>query len=185
MMPRVHIDHLPYVSRLAARPLDAITLVVIHCTELPDLAAARTYGEKLLYPESGTGNSGHWYLDRDGQIVEYVPPERIAHHVRGHNPGSVGIELVNRGRWPNWLDSRAQQPDEPYPSAQIAALRELLQHLQSALSTLRQIAGHEDLDTGYVPASDNPALRVRRKYDPGPLFPWDVVLQGSRLERLR
>jgi len=183
-MPHIHIDHLPYVPHLAPRALDVIDLVVIHCTELPDLATAREYGEKVLYPDSGTGNSGHWYLDRDGRIVEYVPLERIAHHVRGYNPRSLGIELVNRGRWPDWLDSRRQEPDEAYPRAQIAALRALLQHLKTALPGLRQIAGHEDLDTGLVPASDNPDIYVRRKRDPGPLFPWNAVLSGSRLERI-
>jgi len=183
-MLRIHIDHLPYVSRLAVRPLDVIDLVVIHCTELPDLGAARTYGEKVLYPESGTGNSGHWYIDRDGHIVEYVPPARIAHHVRGYNPRAVGIELVNRGRWPDWLDSRQQEPDEPYPPAQIAALRELLPFLRATLPGLRRIAGHEDLDTEEIPASDDPGVCVRRKRDPGPLFPWQEVLYGLGLERL-
>jgi len=183
-MPHIHIDHLPYVPHLAPRALDVIDLVVIHCTELPDLATAREYGEKVLYPDSGTGNSGHWYLDRDGRIVEYVPLERIAHHVRGYNPRSLGIELVNRGRWPDWLDSRRQQPIEPYPPAQIAALRDLLQHLKTTLPKLRQIAGHEDLDTERVPASDNPDIYVRRKRDPGPLFPWEEVLRGMGLERL-
>ena len=38
---------LPYVACLQPRPLAAVTLVVIHCTELPDLATARgrKYGE--------------------------------------------------------------------------------------------------------------------------------------------
>jgi len=181
-IPRIHIDHLPYVDALAARALDAIDLVVIHCTELPDLAAARAYGERVLYP-SGTGNSGHWYINRDGTIVQYVPPERIAHHVRGHNERSVGIELVNRGRWPHWLDSRHQQLTEPYPPAQITALRALLEHLCATLPTLRQIAGHEELDTERVPASDNPAILIARKRDPGPLFPWPAVLHGLALAR--
>jgi len=182
--PRIEKHHLPYVPRLDPRPLAGIDLVVIHCTELPDLAAAREYGEKVLYPESGTGNSGHWYLDQGGRVVEYVPPGRIAHHVRGYNPRSLGIELVNRGRWPNWLDSRHQDMDEPYPSAQIAALRELLTFLHATLPALRKIAGHEDLDTERVPASDNPSVFVRRKCDPGLLFPWAEVLRGIGLERI-
>jgi len=181
--PRIEKDHLPYVPRLDTRPLAGIDLVVIHCTELPDLASAREYGEKVLYPESGTGNSGHWYIDRDGRIVEYVPPGRVAHHVRGYNPRSLGIELVNRGRWPDWLDSRQQTPNEPYPPAQITALCELLAFLHATLPALRRIAGHEDLDTELVPASDNPDLRVPRKRDPGPLFPWEEVLRGIELER--
>src|SRR5690606_1743660 len=101
-VPPIHVDHLPYATRLQARGLDAVDLVVVHCTELPDLATARAFGEQVRYPGSGTGNSGHWYIDRDGRIVEYVPPERVAHHVRGHNARSVGTELVNRGRWTGW-----------------------------------------------------------------------------------
>ena len=53
----VHDWPLPYVDQLALRPREAVTVVVIHCTELPDLATAREYGERLLYAESGTGNS--------------------------------------------------------------------------------------------------------------------------------
>lgn len=176
--------HLPYVSALESRSAEAVTLVVIHCTELPDLAMARSYGEKILYVDSGTGNSGHFYIDRDGRIYEFVPLTRVAHHTRGYNPQSVGIELVNTGRYPNWFDSRRQEPDEPYTAEQIASLRRLLSHLESALPNLKQIAGHEDLDQARVPASDDPGKTVWRKRDPGALFPWGDVLGHSRLERL-
>ena len=87
---------------------------------------ARDYGERVLYPASGTGNSGHYYIDRDGGIVEYVTPQRVAHHTRGWNPRSIGIELVNIGRFPDWLDSRRQAMDEAYTEAQIEALIALL-----------------------------------------------------------
>jgi len=81
--PALRIAPLPYVDALTARDPGDIDTVVIHCTELPDLAMAREYGERVLYPASGTGNSGHYYIDRDGGSVEYVPPQRIAHHTRG------------------------------------------------------------------------------------------------------
>src|SRR5690606_11846514 len=109
---------------------------------------------------------------------------RIAHHVRGFNPRSVGIELVNAGRWPDWLDSRRQAMREPYPGAQVDALAGLLQALRAELPALRWIAGHEDLDAEHVPASDDGGLQVRRKRDPGPLFPWSRVLSATSLERL-
>lgn len=179
----VHDQPLPYVERLPERPAAAVTLVVIHCTELPDLAMAREYGEKVLY-ESGAGNSGHYYIDRDGTVYRYVPGTRVANHVRGYNPPSIGIELVNRGRYPHWFDSRRQTMTEPYTAAQIAALRALLAQLRHDYPNLRQIAGHEDLDTARVPASDDPAKEVPRKLDPGPLFPWAEVLEGSGLERV-
>lgn len=180
----MRVDLLPYATRLAARPLSQVDLVVIHCTELPDLAQAREFGERILYPDSGTGNSGHWYLDRDGSALQYVPHERIAHHVRGYNPRSVGIELVNRGRWPHWLDSRHQAMDEAYPDVQVEALIALLDALRKQLPGLQWIAGHEDLDTSTVAASDDPAIEVPRKRDPGPLFPWPRVLAATPLQRL-
>lgn len=174
---------LPYVAKLPERPASAVTLVVIHCTELPDLAMAREYGERVLY-ESGTGASGHYYIDRDGAIYRYVPGTRVANHVRGHNPPSIGIELVNRGRYPNWFDSHQQTMTEPYTPAQIAALRALLVQLRSEYPNLHEIAGHEDLDTARVPASDDPHREVARKLDPGPQFPWTEVMDGSGLQRV-
>ncbi|MGO1002480.1 N-acetylmuramoyl-L-alanine amidase [Lysobacter sp. CA196] len=175
---------LPYEARLQARDPATIDLVVIHCTELPDLATAREYGERVLYPQSGTGNSGHYYVDRDGSVSRYVAPERIAHHTRGYNERSIGIELVNTGRYPNWLDSRHQAMDEAYTPQQIDALQALLAALRAQLPSLRLIAGHEDLDTTEVEASDDPTRQVRRKLDPGPRFPWLRVLDACGLQRL-
>ena len=182
--PVATVDALPYEGQLQVRPRDQVDLVVVHCTELPDLATARKYGERILYPESRTGNSGHFYIDRDGGAQRWIEVERVAHHVRGYNPRAIGIELVNSGRWPRWHDAGHQAMDEPYPEAQIAALLALLQHLQQQLPSLRFIAGHEDLDREEVPASDDAGKRVRRKRDPGPLFPWDAVMAQVALQRL-
>ncbi|PWK92673.1 N-acetylmuramoyl-L-alanine amidase [Fulvimonas soli] len=183
MQPLVHDHLLPYADRLPERPAAAVELVVIHCTELPDLATAREYGERVLY-DGGAGNSGHYYIDRDGTVWRYVPGTRVAHHVRGHNERSIGIELVNRGRYPDWFDSRRQTMSEPYPAGQIAALRGLLARLRAEFPNLAMVAGHEDLDTARVPASDDPSLEVPRKLDPGPLFPWEDALAGSGLRRI-
>lgn len=174
---------LPYVERLQRRDLADIELLVVHCTELPDLAEARKYGEELHYPASGTGNSGHYYIDRDGTVECWVPPERIAHHVAGLNEASIGVELVNRGRWPDWFHSAHQQPDEPYPDRQIDALVELIAQLRPICPKLARIAGHEDLDRRRIPAADDPEVLIARKIDPGPLFPWPLVL--SRIDLLR
>ncbi|WP_266182948.1 N-acetylmuramoyl-L-alanine amidase [Dyella humicola] len=179
----IHDQPLPYASLLPQRPASAVEMVVIHCTELPDLATAREYGERVLY-ESGAGASGHYYIDRDGSIYRYVPGTRVANHVRGHNPNSIGIELVNLGRHPDWWSSRHQTMTEPYTPAQIAALRALLAQLRQDFPNLHLIAGHEDLDTARMPASDDPTKEVPRKLDPGPMFPWDEVLEGSGLQRI-
>ena len=182
--PSVHVWPLPYEARLPQRPDAQVDLVVIHCTELPDMAMAREYGERVLY-DSGAGNSGHYYIDRDGDTHLFVHPGRVAHHCRGYNERSIGIELVNTGRYPDWFDSRHQAMTEPYPDAQVAALCGLLVSLRRSLTGLRWIAGHEELDTAMVAASDDRALQVARKRDPGPLFPWATVLAACGLERLQ
>lgn len=183
LIPGLILEPLPYVSLLEKRPLTQIDLVVIHCTELPDMAMARVYGERVLY-QVGTGASGHYYLDRDGCIYQYVSPSHIANHTRGYNPRSVGVEIVNIGRYPNWLDSGNQVMTEPYTHEQIAALKNLLLQLKSHCPNLQYIAGHEDLDTDTVPASDDPSKQVFRKRDPGPQFPWQDILAAVELKQI-
>ncbi|KFN41223.1 N-acetylmuramoyl-L-alanine amidase [Arenimonas oryziterrae] len=180
----LHSWPLPYEERLDERPPTQIDLVVIHCTELPDMAMAREYGERQLY-DAGTGNSGHFYIDRDGTVHVFVSPTRVANHTRGYNPRSIGIELVNTGRYPDWYDSRRQTMAEPYTEAQIRSLSTLLLTLKRDLPQLALIAGHEDLDTAKVNASDDPNQQVWRKRDPGPQFPWPRVLEESGLQRLK
>jgi N-acetylmuramoyl-L-alanine amidase len=180
--PVIH-SPLPYEQLLDERPLNRIDLVVIHCTELPDLAIARSFGEQVRY-DSGTGNSGHYYVDRDGSVHQYVALERVAHHVRGYNPRAIGIELVNNGRYPDWLAAGSQAMREAYTEQQIVALIALLDYLKGELPSLKFIAGHEELDTTQVPASDDEGVLVYRKLDPGPLFPWDRVMRATTLKRL-
>jgi N-acetylmuramoyl-L-alanine amidase len=178
----IHRDDLPYCSRLGVRRLDQIDLVVIHCTELPDLATARQYGERIHHAETQTGNSGHFYVERAGRVEQWVPLERSAHHVRGYNELSVGIELDNLGRYPDWFDSRCQDMDQAYTDIQIERLLALLEWLGAQLPKLAYISSHEVLDRTKVPSSDNPGTLVWRKRDPGPRFPWDEVLDQCELK---
>jgi N-acetylmuramoyl-L-alanine amidase len=180
----IHENPLPYVSSLKHRPVESIDLVVIHCTELPDLAAARDYGQHVHYRDTGTGNSGHYYIERNGRIEQWVPREKLAHHVRGYNERSIGIELDNNGRYPEWFDSRNQVMTDVYPVPQINSLVTLLLRLSAELPNLMWIAGHESLDTSRVQATDDPDLLVYRKRDPGPLFPWKDILPILSLRRL-
>jgi N-acetylmuramoyl-L-alanine amidase len=179
----IHDWPLPYEARLAERAPSAIDLVVIHCTELPDLAMAREFGERIRYEDTQTGNSGHYYIDRDGRTLRFVDDLRVAHHTFRFNPRSIGIELVNLGRYPHWNDSRHQVMTEPYTTAQVQALLALLRQLRASHPGLRWIAGHDVLDQRREPASDNPDLLLPRRLDPGPMFPWDEVIAGSGLER--
>lgn len=177
IVPGAHYAPVSYEAALQSRALSSIHTVVVHCTELPDLATAREYGERIHYEETRTGNCGHLYVDRNGDVIQFAALDRVAHHVRGHNLSSIGIELVNEGRFPNWYDSHAQSPSEPYPDEQIDSLVQVIGLLTHTLPRLSTITGHEDLDQDLVDASDDPQVRVRRKIDPGPLFPWPQVTE--------
>jgi N-acetylmuramoyl-L-alanine amidase len=172
----IHEELLPYHSKLKFRNTSQIDTVVLHCTELPTLQMAREFGEQIVHQDSGTGNSGHYYIDRDGSVFRYAEDTRVANHVIGHNENSIGIELVNLGRYPNWFHARHQTPTEPYAPVQLDALKELLHELKIRYPQLRTLARHSDLDTNWVSAEDDPTAQIRRKIDPGPLFPWDDIL---------
>lgn len=180
----IHDQPLSYEMRLDERAIESVDLAVIHCTELPDMKMAREYGERVRYETSRTGNSGHYYIDTNGSIYRYVTPTRVANHTFGYNAHSVGIELVNIGRYPHWNDSKRQEFKVGYTKAQIDSLLNLLRQLRQDLPNLKYIAGHEDLDRRTEPASDDPNILLPRRRDPGPLFPWREVVPASGLERL-
>ncbi len=171
---------LPYNDNLESRNVNSIELLVIHCTELPNLKTAREYGEKVHY-KSGTGNSGHYYIGKDGSVYQWVDNNRIAHHVKDHNNNSIGIELDNIGRYPNWHKTNAQIMYDKYPPTQIDSLIGLITKLQQQLPSLKYITGHEDLDTRLIPSENDPEIYIRRKMDPGKLFPWAQVMQNITL----
>jgi N-acetylmuramoyl-L-alanine amidase len=171
---------LPYNQKLESRKLEDIELIVIHCTELPNIETAREYGEKIHY-QSGTGNSGHYYISKSGTTYQWVDNNRIAHHVKDHNSRSIGIELDNLGRFPNWHKTNAQLMHEKYSLQQIEALITLIKSLKKHIPSLNYITGHEDLDTRLIQSDNDPEIFIRRKMDPGPLFPWDKVMQQITL----
>jgi N-acetylmuramoyl-L-alanine amidase len=179
--PPVEQQALSYVDRLDQRGLDAIELLVLHATETPNLASAREFAEVIHYSGSQTGNSGHFYVDRDGRVVQYVALDRVAHHVRGHNSRSIGIELVNAGRFPNWFDSQSQDWTDSYPDEQVKALLVLIKALKAKCPNLRWISRHSDLDHREIAAEDQTDVIIRRKLDPGATFPWQAVQQQSGL----
>ncbi|MFB4318058.1 N-acetylmuramoyl-L-alanine amidase [Actinomadura sp. 21ATH] len=155
---------------LPVRAAADVTAVVLHATETPDLESARRLAE-----DGPSRVCGHLYIDRDGTAHRFVPLDRVAAHVRGHNAPSIGIEMVNSGRHPDHFDSRRQEPSEDFTAAQIATLKDVLRGLRARFPNLREMVRHSDLDTAVVPASDDPSVLVRRRIDPGPRFPWDEI----------
>ena len=148
------------------RPDDArIELVVIHAISLPpgefggpyvtDLFLNRLNPKEHPYFKEieGTQVSSHFFIRRDGALIQYVPCELRAWHAgasswKGRercNDFSVGIELEGTD-------------DVPFTPAQYDTLDDLLAALDRRYGRL-DIAGHSDVSPG-------------RKTDPGPHFEW-------------
>ena len=100
--------------------------------------------------------SAHLLIRRDGELVQYVPFDRMAWHAgrsqyagrEACNAFSIGIELEGTD-------------DQPFAEAQYSALVTVTQALLANYPSLHRdhIVGHADIAPG-------------RKTDPGPCFDW-------------
>jgi len=109
----------------------------------------------------------HYVIDKTGQAQAGVPESQIANHAKGNNANSIGIELVNRG---DGID--------PYPDLQLGML----------VAALRSITKRWGIDKSAIVAHSTVDRRtfqcggreIKTKQDPGPVFPWDRVLNAVR-----
>ncbi|MEY2633889.1 MAG: 1,6-anhydro-N-acetylmuramyl-L-alanine amidase AmpD [Pseudomonadota bacterium] len=142
-----------------------LSLLVIHNISLPPGefggAAVEAFFCNRLDPAAhpyfaeiaGLEVSAHFYIRRDGEVVQFVATtERAWHAGRSQwqgrencNDYSLGVELEGTD-------------DQPYSAAQYAALERLVVALQQ-VHPLQALAGHCHVAPG-------------RKTDPGPAFDW-------------
>lgn len=143
----------------------AIELLVIHAISLPpgafggrgvfDLFMNRLDADAHPYYATiaGLRVSAHFFIRRDGEVVQFVPCARRAWHAgastwRGRsrcNDFSLGVELEGGD-------------DHPFEDAQYETLAAVTRVL-CARYPIADIAGHADVAPG-------------RKTDPGPRFEW-------------
>jgi len=146
----------------------AIELIVIHNISLPpgvfdgdaviDLFTNRLDWDAHPYYQGirGIQVSAHFFIRRDGTLIQFVPCSLRAWHAgvsnwqqrERCNDFSIGIELEGTD-------------DLPFTDAQYATLSPLLQLLKQAYP-IQAVVGHSDIAPG-------------RKTDPGPLFAWQRV----------
>lgn len=175
-------NHLDYIDKLVVRDTSDLDMVVIHATEQPDWPKSRLFAEKIRY-ESGTGAAGHYYIDRQGNIEQYVPDDRRSNHASGWNSKTLSIELINTGRWPNATHSDFQHWPQEYPTLQIDAMVDLIKLFKSRYPTIKYVQGHGDVDQRLIPSFNDVNAEVHRRLDPGSTFPWDDVVKRIRLIR--
>lgn len=147
---------------------EPVSLVVIHNISLPPGEFGGDWVEDFflnrldatVHPYfstiSGLQVSAHFYLRRNGRLVQFVGCDRRAWHAGQScwcerdncNDYSVGIELEG-------------SDDQPYTAEQYAALWPLLDALQRRYP-IAAVAGHCHIAPG-------------RKTDPGPHFDWPAL----------
>ena len=149
----------------------AIELLVIHNISLPPgefggdgvqrlFTNTLEVGAHPYYQTiAGLKVSAHFYIRRDGRVIQFVSCLRRAWHAgescwQGRsrcNDFSIGIELEG-------------SDFVPFADAQYAVLHELTKALRAAYP-IHGIAGHSDIAS-------------KRKTDPGPYFDWTRYLTG-------
>lgn len=118
------------------------------------------------------GVSSHYLIsDKPAAIYQLVDESRRAYHAGASawksdaqlNASSIGIELVN----PGYRDTPQGREFFAYPPEQIALLVDLL----------KQIVARHEVDPDRILGHNE--IAPRRKVDPGPLFPWQVLAQAG------
>lgn len=150
------------------RPTEEISLLVIHNISLPPGQFATGCVEQFFCNQldwnadpffaeiKGLQVSAHLYIDRQGQVTQFVPFSKRAWHAgvssfngrSNCNDYSIGIELEGTD-------------DHPYTEAQYRALSEVSHALMRAYPELasERVVGHRD-------------IAPERKTDPGAAFDW-------------
>lgn len=152
---------------------ETVRLVVIHAISLPPDEFGGPGVIQLftncLDPEAhayyreiqGLRVSAHFFVRRDGELIQFVPCSRRAWHAgvsqwlgrENCNDFSIGIELEGCDQL-------------PFEDAQYLTLNRLLADLRRGYD-LEAVVGHSDIAPG-------------RKTDPGPCFDWSRVHDARR-----
>lgn len=146
----------------ARDPAVPLQFIVLHYTGMPTTDAALA---RLCDKQSEV--SAHYVLDEAGRVFQLVDETCRAWHagksfwrgITDINSASIGIELANPGHEFGY---------RPYPSVQIAALKELMHDIvrRHALNTATSPLAHSD-------------IAPSRKQDPGELFPWKELAKDG------
>ncbi|PJF33438.1 MAG: hypothetical protein CUN57_02195, partial [Phototrophicales bacterium] len=100
----IHGQTVDRVEKIEGKPRNGqVKQVVIHATGGPDCNPRISFKSGTLggivnhFKNNQKKISIHYIIGRDETIVQMVPEDQIAYHVRCCNRKSIGIELINNG----------------------------------------------------------------------------------------
>lgn len=116
----------------------SINLIVVHCSATRADRALTTEELETIHRRRGFRGIGyHYYIRRDGTVVNTRPPELIGAYVKGHNAHSIGL------CYEGGLDCDGKPADTRTPE-QRSALRLLVCQLLKRFRN-SYVCGHRDL----------------------------------------
>lgn len=104
----------------------------IHTIVLHHTAGGTLSGAEATLKKRGLGY--HYMIDKDGQVYEYVRPNRFTAHAYRRNVGTVGISYVGGGKY-GAINLEQRQ-----------SLIKLMKVLKEEFPRLKKITGHKHVD---------------------------------------
>ena len=115
-----------------------INLIVVHCSATREGCALTPEALEASHRQRGFRGAGyHYYIRRDGTVLNTRPIELIGAHARGHNAHSIGL------CYEGGLDAEGN-PADTRTSEQRSALRLLVHQLLKRFRN-SYVCGHRDL----------------------------------------
>lgn len=116
----------------------SINMIVVHCSATRADCALTTEDLETIHRRRGFRGIGyHYYIHRDGTVVNTRALELVGAHAKGHNAHSIGI------CYEGGLDARGNPKDTRTPEQRSALhllVHQLLQQFRNA-----RVCGHRDL----------------------------------------
>jgi N-acetylmuramoyl-L-alanine amidase len=116
-----------------------ITSIVLHCTATRAGQPFNIAAIRAMHKARGFSDIGyHWLIGLNGEVWRGRPEEKVGAHVAGFNAFSIGVCYVGG------LDASTAVPRDTRTSAQLAAMKKLLQGIVKRYPEV-VILGHRDL----------------------------------------
>ena len=163
------------------RSSDGISRIVVHSTHVvPSISF-----EEVLHHSLTTCAFAHYYIDRDGTVIQRLKDSRVAFHTRSIddvvNQTSIGIELYST--------TVHERSVKPFTSRQIEALADLIERLMNAYYIgIEKVSRHADhsplVDCSTIPESysGDCGAYINDHLDP---YGWTDEDWGKFLKRFR
>jgi hypothetical protein len=96
----------PYMNK--PRDVSGINRIIMHGDVKESARELLAYGRQID-PSRGFAPGYHFYIDRDGTVIQGAPIDRVTNHTLGENSNSIGINIAgaDEGKMPTPAQERA------------------------------------------------------------------------------